>query len=1846
MLDMPIGDVIKLVDASGVDEEVMIKLVEDLREAFQHWNCFSFCLKLKKQIESLMVKIFGSEFSRFDSCTTAAEKKYGPYSVNIFELNPPITIPLGPIILQFRFRIDGVYGARFVCKFCFLTMKASGTITPQIGSSVSGSVGVSLWIFTAELRLTGYLLTTSFPTKIIVEFNKFPLAVRARLDLKMIPLYIELRAILRIEVCICLWKCWCFKKTLINKLIWRSRSSPITKNLFNYNDAEPDTSLPDFGMYSEAGPRPPDKSERKRRAVGSSSGACQVVQLEGRDYTDPAFNIEFGVADDRSEVELTYCVGTFSGGCDVVDNEPLGWCINCHSKDDGTQQTPLLSDDDTQQTPVLSDDGTQQTPVLSDDGTQQTPVLSDDGTQQTPVLFDDGTQQTPVLFQTMVQSRPLYFRVKAQNSMGLSSTTSCQLPTYDMTLPEGRITPDFSSTSHPGLLQGSALVLDDSVVVREMISAGYGKGSHGSQIADWQSVSSIKAVSRVDTGNDPLGLRLLEHFTAPREGRLVSTPVKTTHYLYAQACARECLTLPASVCLSFNYDYSSDGICELMGHVEGHRVYIRENGLFHYFERHGIGQTTSVRLSQLKLQHNTMVYFNYHLRNVLHFENIISSRGVLVDLSPPSPGLILHNSSDVFVLDPCVNYVPKLWQHRCASETTLPTHRSIIDGEGSLTVFNGHEPMTDKKYTRANRVMSANWDGIYDNETGMLMYTWAVGTSPCGGDVVPHNDPHEHLASASEWTNIGVAFPLNLPDNKYYVTVRAINNIEFGPLALSVCHAQPYAVDTTPPIIYAVNHVTYDEDTFLISYRVNATDPVSGIKSAEMGLGRSRRDTYVLGWTAVDNYTHIQHNYHIPDGVAVWVKIRVSNNVDLRAIGHADKPIIVDRSPPIPGLVYDGDKLKKDISFQSSSSQYCANWNGFGDPESGLTKYVITLGTSAGSDDIVPYTRLSHDVTSQCVDGLHLQHKAVYFVSVTAVNGGLVERNVTVNSDGVYVDLTPPVKGVVKDGKDPNEDERYSSEASTVASTWRQFSDPESGLKSYLVNIYRKPAGPNSREVVLHTEKNIAPSVNSLERHHFHLHHGDFVHVDVTATNRAETNSSVTSDGVTVDLTDPKMLQLVDGDNLQHDMEYTDSTTQLTSSWSFVDPESGIDHYKISAYELHQGKMTMIYPTGSRWKIVPASATAWTTDEALNLKIGAHYRMRVTAVNGAGLAAVHYTNGLLVDPTPPKMSFVHAGTLLGESEELIDGYIVHNDENGIQASWGAVDGESDISEYYVGIGTAQGQTDVLAFHSVGLSQDGYIDKVSLALTNAATNSPVYYVVAKAVNGAGRESTLMSSHPIKMVSGDVAGVVSDGPDTQLDIDYQMDKSEVTVTFTGYESERDGVAHYQWAVGSAPRLDDVMPYSYVNLIEEDGGADGMLGVGSNGKGQGQVALSAGVKYYTTVRAVTGAGGVLESASDGFLVDVTAPVPAIKSVGGRAFNLTDVVTTTAVLYQKEVDSFNAAWDVNDPESGITNVWFHLGTYPDAADIHPSTWVGNVTSLENGYVSPNRDGVPNILTLDATNGAGLTATQVSPALVVDTSAPLDGMVNCPEFVQGGDSLECSWSGFIEKESGVEFYKFGIGRVEGDDSMYEFHRIEASINSHKATGLKNGGLKHQETYYVTVTAVNKVGLTTTAFSRPLLVDNTPPQGGLVIELPDTYITSINTAVDTDTNTTEQDAAADFTRKDVICQRALTQVVVAWQPFEDPETEVTRYQVAMGFTPGGTQVHPFEDVSPGALTAVIRHIDLSRQRKVFATVKGYNAAGLHSTATSNGVYMSRISAGLEPLGASYVYDGSDVNTDM
>ena len=54
------------------------------------------------------------------------------------------------------------------------------------------------------------------------------------------------------------------------------------------------------------------------------------------------------------------------------------------------------------------------------------------------------------------------------------------------------------------------------------------------------------------------------------------------------------------------------------------------------------------------------------------------------------------------------------------------------------------------------------------------------------------------------------------------------------------------------------------------------------------------------------------------------------------------------------------------------------------------------------------------------------------------------------------------------------------------------------------------------------------------------------------------------------------------------------------------------------------------------------------------------------------------------------MLYVHAGVLGGESEEVIDGFVLHNDPERILASWSAIDPESQILGYKVAVGTSPG----------------------------------------------------------------------------------------------------------------------------------------------------------------------------------------------------------------------------------------------------------------------------------------------------------------------------------------------------------------------------------------------------------------------------------------------------------------------------------------------------------------------------------------------------------------------------
>jgi len=68
-----------------------------------------------------------------------------------------------------------------------------------------------------------------------------------------------------------------------------------------------------------------------------------------------------------------------------------------------------------------------------------------------------------------------------------------------------------------------------------------------------------------------------------------------------------------------------------------------------------------------------------------------------------------------------------------------------------------------------------------------------------------------------------------------------------------------------------------------------------------------------------------------------------------------------------------------------------------------------------------------------------------------------------------------------------------------------------------------------------------------------------------------------------------------------------------------------------------------------------------------------------------------------------------------------------------------------------------GGTDKLIWRTmISTDSDVYINNLDLELTDEKTMSPVYYVSIIAVNGAGLESSPVSSTPIRVVQEDRAG----------------------------------------------------------------------------------------------------------------------------------------------------------------------------------------------------------------------------------------------------------------------------------------------------------------------------------------------------------------------------------------------------------------------------------------------------------------------------------------------------------
>ena len=140
-------------------------------------------------------------------------------------------------------------------------------------------------------------------------------------------------------------------------------------------------------------------------------------------------------------------------------------------------------------------------------------------------------------------------------------------------------------------------------------------------------------------GSDPFNKKVLDQlFTGATAGRLIGPKsAPDTKQNSPGDCARACADLPRTKCMSFNYDFGK-GICELMEAIEGHHYSRSKSGLYEHYERLGIGNSKQFVYEDLQLLHNKSYYFNLRLVNVLGYDSIITTQGVIVDTTTPETG--------------------------------------------------------------------------------------------------------------------------------------------------------------------------------------------------------------------------------------------------------------------------------------------------------------------------------------------------------------------------------------------------------------------------------------------------------------------------------------------------------------------------------------------------------------------------------------------------------------------------------------------------------------------------------------------------------------------------------------------------------------------------------------------------------------------------------------------------------------------------------------------------------------------------------------------------------------------------------------------------------------------------------------------------------------------------------------------------------------------------------------------------------------------------------------------------------------------------------------------------------
>ena len=641
------------------------------------------------------------------------------------------------------------------------------------------------------------------------------------------------------------------------------------------------------------------------------------------------------------------------------------------------------------------------------------------------------------------------------------------------------------------------------------------------------------------------------------------------------------------------------------------------------------------------------------------------------------------------------------------------------------------------------------------------------------------------------------------------------------------------------------------------------------------------------------------------------------------------------------------------------------------------------------------------------------------------------------------VDRTPPELYALKLNGQRVDGTLYTTNRNSVAAEWK-IKEDYTGMDYYYIALLTEeeiidfPVIPTEKFVVV-DEDFRRDRVDFAHVITAPLQENAKYHIVVEGVNTAGLSSGpVISEGIVIDSRSPVIEEIeLHGLKENNEKYYCNNLMSLNLELSTHDNGgSGVKEINYALVDNLQLK-----PSSIEWQQSLEQLFSTVQPDA-----GKEYFLAVQVIDNLDQYTIGYSEGFIYANTPPEIKELFLGSPL-----LIDSLEdIYHSRPGISIPVTLViEDKVALDSISYGVGSKAGLNDILDWTAIE-----EVDYVNYTKLDLELGAGTYYVNIRVENRAGLVSTA-SSNPLRIV-----------------------EFEETAPFVGFSDKfttnRNQLQFY-WEFSTDMK---VVAYQYrlvdregTNLIDWQHIEDREL------KGSyiiRDINLENGEEYFVCLRAVYQDGTYSPTGvSQGITVDITPAENLFINDGSYISG----------------NNLYLEWGAEDPESSIKEYRIKIGKEPGADDV------------SSGYILLDRSGSTTIrnlefeegeiyyTTLEVINGANLISEICSNGFRVDNTPPPVPRITTESKYVNEFKLRYDWRWSQEDpESGLQEYQVAMLTNREVNSATEWTTVGKETELIITDNLLEG-----QWYYLAVKAVNQAGLSSVAYSEPVMIDTTAP---------------------------------------------------------------------------------------------------------------------------------------------------------